>query len=643
MNSTLTQSKSSHIFGFADLPITTINRDTLKVEKYAKGLAQFMEKCQTPMTIAIQGDWGTGKTSMMNLIRELIVSRNEDDSIRCIWFNTWQFSQFKMADDLPIVLLSSIVDEVVRSTEKGRKSDSANRRFLDLQKTLKMTMMIGLSAMGAGQLAQTISKEMESFMSEDRKGRIDIIREFRKIFQEEVNEMCGKNENSKIVFFIDDLDRLAPDKAVEVLEVIKIFLDCERCVFVLAIDYDVVSNGFKKKYGDSIDEEKGRKFFDKIIQVPFKMPVTDYKIEDYIREVLKKVGFNEDEVRDDWEMYQEIISHSIGLNPRGMMRLFNLFSLLQEVLRFEEENILEDQNNKKMLFSILCMQQAYEDCFGFFAKQRASLSEHSFEFFYQQLQKIRINDVDNDDQAEEEQELDDPVEDLDVSQLVEQLETNYTKEKLDSCVQFFQCFNGLLVGKDNKTEQLSGNSVTVRLNALKKLLGTSTVTTTDKTSVADKKLGKGIRYEYLHEKPEWYGLDEPHEKSNKPNGWNKCKVKRFKLNLGDLLEESEVKDFTDLMVKVIDILERRNPERFKTIIESPDKLAKLFRGRGPGRKNQEEELFASPKMLQCRIPIETKTNYNDKVKELRVLMERMGFEQNQLSIYMELAKSAERQ
>lgn len=53
-----------------------------------------------------------------------------------------------------------------------------------------------------------------------------------------------------MVIFVDDLDRLQPAKAVELLEVLKVFLDCEKCVYVLAVDYEVVTQGIKQKFGD---------------------------------------------------------------------------------------------------------------------------------------------------------------------------------------------------------------------------------------------------------------------------------------------------------------------------------------------------------------------------------------------------------
>ena len=56
------------------------------------------------MTIAIQGDWGSGKTSMMNMIREQL-----GDRVITTWFNTWQYSQFNMGDALAVSFLSSLI------------------------------------------------------------------------------------------------------------------------------------------------------------------------------------------------------------------------------------------------------------------------------------------------------------------------------------------------------------------------------------------------------------------------------------------------------------------------------------------------------------------------------------------------------
>ncbi len=50
--------------GVTDTPLSRMEEDLFSVQPYVKGLSSFINTCETPMTISIQGDWGSGKTSM---------------------------------------------------------------------------------------------------------------------------------------------------------------------------------------------------------------------------------------------------------------------------------------------------------------------------------------------------------------------------------------------------------------------------------------------------------------------------------------------------------------------------------------------------------------------------------------------------
>ena len=80
-------------------------KDLFKIDNYIKGLSDFIKVCNTPMTISIQGSWGTGKTSIMNFIEKELLS---DGTIEIVKFNTWQFSQFNMQDQLALSLISTV-------------------------------------------------------------------------------------------------------------------------------------------------------------------------------------------------------------------------------------------------------------------------------------------------------------------------------------------------------------------------------------------------------------------------------------------------------------------------------------------------------------------------------------------------------
>lgn len=161
-----------------------------------------------------------------------------------------------------------------------------------------------------------------------------------------------------MVFFIDDLDRLEPSTAVELLEVLKLFLDCPHCVYVLAIDYSVVIRGVKAKYGKDFDEEKGRAFFDKIIQVPFQVPVERYDINNFIKSCMNETGITPPSAAKDGignvKNYTSLVKHSIGNNPRAIKRLFNAFLLLENILG--EESYYKDEKKQILLFALQCMQ-----------------------------------------------------------------------------------------------------------------------------------------------------------------------------------------------------------------------------------------------------------------------------------------------
>lgn len=329
--------------GFTDEPAI---KDEFDIKQYVQGLGAFIKECEMPMTIAVQGDWGSGKTSIMNLVNAEL-----RDSVISVWFNTWKFSQFDMEDNLAIIFLTYLTTELEKYG-----GDSFFKEFIGFLKTSgkKGIQFIGdvtEQVIGSSVVKSTINDFLNI-------SAIEAIDKLKESFQKSVDEIYKKNGNKRIVFFIDDLDRLQPVRAVELLEVLKIFLDCNNCVFVLAIDYEVVSQGIKEKYNNSLDERKSRKFFEKIIQVPFKMPVAHYNIDGYIQNRLKDLDIKNDRYIKD---YISLIRTSIGCNPRAMKRTFNAYKLLSKV--YVSNNEIEEV--KVLIFGSLCMQLTYEDVYNY--------------------------------------------------------------------------------------------------------------------------------------------------------------------------------------------------------------------------------------------------------------------------------------
>ena len=363
-------------FGFVD---EAAEQDRFGIQDYIGGLATFIRNCNTPLTLSIQGSWGTGKTSIMNLIKNEL---HKFSDVKTIWFNTWQFSQFNMDDQLAISLLSNLIAEFEITDDKALEETGK------LIKGLRIATSIGKNLMYAyvdnklgGTAKEMVQKGVDAvtggFGSPEVADPTLAIRKLRDQFAYCVQKTCDgqtkdKIKRSRIVVFIDDLDRLEPRKAVELLEVLKIFLDCNNCVFVLAIDFDVVCRGVAVKYGtdsgNDDDIQKGRSFFDKIIQVPFKMPVASYDISGYVEYCFQKIRFRVDE--NTLKSYIDLIKYSIGTNPRSMKRLFNSYQLLTIVAK----GLLNSEKNKQLLFAVLCLQYCSEKLYNFIVRNSDALT-----------------------------------------------------------------------------------------------------------------------------------------------------------------------------------------------------------------------------------------------------------------------------
>lgn len=320
--------------GITDMPCTSEEEDLLEISKYVKGLGKFIRECQTPMSIAIQGDWGTGKTSTLNLLKKNLEADKDTNGIKCVFFNTWQYSQFNMEDSLYVSFVHNLVkqcggnDEILRTVAA----------FGKLAFFKAVDWRFGTNA----------SEILDGF-EKAKKDQMESVSKLQEDFAKLV-----KRTGKRLVIFIDDLDRLNPEVAVELLEIIKLFVNVENSIFVLAIDYEVVVKGVRKKYGENLSEEKCRNFFDKIIQLPFKMPVERYNLTELVRKAVQEQTHMTDE---GVNIVAEFISNVMGTNPRTFKRLVNAFFLINSVNEIGEEAESKTKEiNDVLMFCSLCIQ-----------------------------------------------------------------------------------------------------------------------------------------------------------------------------------------------------------------------------------------------------------------------------------------------
>jgi len=346
------------IRGLKDGPIKVAENDALGLTDYAEALCEFILSADTPITIGIQGDWGSGKSSMMYLIEQKLKADGQlqDKKLHTMWFNTWQFSQFNMSEKLSISLLSRFIDEMESLTVSKRRKES------EAKKALRWIVASTVNILGADEVAKKVLEE-----AKPPKETSENIANLQVQLVELVDRTLTEANLDRIVVFIDDIDRLIPQKAVELLEALKLFLEIEGCVYVLACDYQVIVQGLRQKFGVGEAELKGRSFFDKIIQVPFKMPVNQYDTEGFCKKMLEHIGVAHK--KSDIALYLALITYSAGFNPRTVKRLFNNLLLLKIVLdkkkALKADKVAKVNEKMRILFATLCLQNTFSPVYDY--------------------------------------------------------------------------------------------------------------------------------------------------------------------------------------------------------------------------------------------------------------------------------------
>ncbi|PRQ02469.1 KAP family P-loop domain protein [Enhygromyxa salina] len=357
--------------GFPDVPIDPTrgedvdNRDLLGLEDHAAALAGFIKMCSTPMTIGIQGDWGSGKTSLMNLVR----AKLDDGSTLNIWFNTWQYAQFGNEDQLASSMLVNLMQKV---KIKGKPSKSVWHNASRFIRAVVQATKV--SGGGAALEGKSMLDVLEGRSDLDEAGLFEQMKiDFATVIRDCLDQEREGVAHERVVIYIDDLDRLAPSKAVELLEAVKNLIDVEGCVFMLAIDYDVVIRGLRqrKDYAtEDFRESEGKSFFDKIIQVPYRMPVERYTTQDFLRSHFERVyGALTDDAEGFFEdAAAELTELSVGNNPRGLKRALNIHSLFSHLIQIGREDDEVGDSERLVTFVLACVQVALPQMYSLLAK-----------------------------------------------------------------------------------------------------------------------------------------------------------------------------------------------------------------------------------------------------------------------------------
>jgi len=353
--------------GIVDKALPQGDKDDLKISSYKDALVNFIKRTDTPMTIGVQGEWGSGKTSLLNQIwADLERFNKEDDSIedfKQIWINSWEHSLLCSPEECLMKIINEIISELLDADTDKKRSEKIRSGVSNIMKgalRIGSSMAVGTAGVNA---VDEIFAEGSNSIKKLRQQLKDLVAEIKTL---------ETNRYGKIVIYVDDLDRIEPKDAVSILELLKNIFNIQDCVFVLAIDYQVVVKGLKGKFGDPKPENdwEFRAFFDKIIQLPFSMPMGNYDIANYVLGLLDKINFYAGKDEIDEELINKFVTKSIGGNPRSIKRLINSLALIKILNDIEDgdesDGALTDHDAAVVMFAMVCLQIAHPEIYQLF-------------------------------------------------------------------------------------------------------------------------------------------------------------------------------------------------------------------------------------------------------------------------------------
>ena len=321
--------------------------------EYSQKLSKIIINSNPQFTVGIFGDWGTGKTTLMQMIKEEIKTNKEySKKATTIWFDSWRYEKEEYSLMIPllrtiILTLHEVIIDISTDNEKKKSLQKVQKGFVKMIKAIIMNTTLNLEA-GSGfkftknnneienkisvGLTADIGKILDEYKSE---GNIWFNQQkisFHKHVSDNLKEALENIKNKhRLIIFIDDLDRCTPERALEILESIKTFFDIEGIIYVIGMDPSTIDSIINTKYGNN-SRIDGLHYLEKIVQLQFQIPLwSSFDLSNMIKNLVNKAGLSDSYSEEILkENNQELIKKATQLNPRDIKRFINSIVLARE-------------------------------------------------------------------------------------------------------------------------------------------------------------------------------------------------------------------------------------------------------------------------------------------------------------------------
>lgn len=299
-----------------DQPITGSEDapDRLNRQTFATNLADILtiKPSENCLTVSLEGEWGFGKTSVVNLVKKSL-ARQENKPI-IIEYNPWLAGKAETLIQDFLVQFSSQLNLPDRP-EEGLKAAKELLTYSTLFSAMKFIP-------GAEPWASTIQGVFNAMGAATKKisslKELDILGKKRRI-----EEVLASLDQS-ILIIIDDIDRLTPDETYQIIRLVKSVADFPGTSFLLCFDPEYLNSSLKNH-----GIEKSDQFIDKVIQLRVPLPLISRKDMQALADI-ELASLSDKNLTENFKKDQERLIHlyhqfikQIVRSPRELKRIFN--------------------------------------------------------------------------------------------------------------------------------------------------------------------------------------------------------------------------------------------------------------------------------------------------------------------------------
>jgi hypothetical protein len=340
-------------------PIQSVKDDLLERARLAKTILERIREKGCPNTIGLYGGWGTGKSSVLNLMAEF-VKRSSHFHLEII--DAWKYEATGN-------ILAPLITRL-NSLQGGKVRNRAKR-------VMEVTLLF-LSDMALRKTAGINLSDVADFRDEAEKSPniasrwarlIDEIEKTNEEFRLLVDAFLKKRQKKHLIVCVDNLDRCFPDNALRLFESIKNLMLVGNCTWVFAIDDEVLARYVSQKYGET--NVDGHAFIDKIINEQFHIPAMgNYELQELL--------WNRFDL--DLNLKPEIDKINYLLTPRTLMKIGKKYN------EFLERDKLASKLTplaKQLLFSLIILYFIWPDFYKYLSsctkEQRSAVLANFYE------------------------------------------------------------------------------------------------------------------------------------------------------------------------------------------------------------------------------------------------------------------------